>query len=143
MKRSLSAAAFALVLTSSPAQACMGVQFESTVYPVMSDRPAPDAVPPGMNIYHVRYDGDRTGREDRLWPNFYVVEVLGGDLAGQKALIPAHVTSCQSVSMTEGDEGYVIADLRYELGQTKSDRPILSTGMTGRVVQSWPPTPEG
>ncbi len=116
---------------AAPASACQGPQFESTIDPVMEDKPALDEGALGT-IFKIRYSGERSGREDRLWPNFYVVEVLEGKMKGRKVLIPAHVTSCDSVFIADGAVGYVMGSLRL------TDRngellkfPILSTGFSG------------
>lgn len=135
MKRILSAAlaSCALFATASPAMACRGPQFEKTIYPVMEEKPELESGALG-EIFKVRFSGERSGRQDRLWPNFYIVDVLEGKRKGEKLAIPAHVTSCDSVAIAMGAQGFVVGTLAIEDRDGKPlDIPILQTGYSGRV----------
>jgi len=133
---SLGTIACAMFLASAPAAACLSVQSQRTVYPLTDEAPAEGAL---GQVFKVQYDGQRAGREDRLWPNYYVVDILEGPGAGGKALIPAHVTSCHSVSIPTGKSGYIVATL--EPSQKDGDTgglPILRIGLSGRIESSIP-----
>ncbi len=122
-----------LAAAATPVYACQGPQFESVIYPVMEEKPDQSDGAKG-DVFKIRYSGERTGRQDRLWPNFYVVEVTEGKMKGQKLAIPAHVTSCHSVNIADGAEGYVIGILqKTDRDGKKLDIPILSTGLSGTV----------
>ncbi len=126
-----------LAAASTPAYACQGPQFESVIYPVMEEKPDQSDGVTG-DVFKIRYSGERAGEQNRLWPNYYVVEVTEGKMKGQKLAIPAHVTSCHSVNISNGAEGYVLGILqKTDRDGKKLDIPILSTGLSGTVRKGY------
>jgi len=133
LKTVLTGAAAAACIAAVPASACMTVMHMVTIHPVYDT--SSDIADTSGDVYKIRYDGERAGRQDRLWPNYYVVEILDGEHAGKKARIPAHVTSCHSVAIEDGAQGFVKGALRFtDKNGKKYGVPILSTWMNGRKV---------
>ena len=127
----VSAAACALAL-SAPASACMTIDDMVGIYPVMEEKPPKDSGYLGK-VYEVRYSGERAGEINKLWPNYFVVEVLSGKHKGRKFGIPAHVTSCHSVAIADGARGYVVATVAWkDRDGNPLDLPIMATGMNGK-----------
>jgi hypothetical protein len=135
MKRMLLSAAVSVMTicgAATPASACMTVQQQVTIHPLTEAKPIKASRGIGT-VFKIRYDGARAGEIDKLWPNYYAVEVLSGKLKGQEVLIPAHITSCHSVHIPKGVEGYVVGTLERDSREAKRfGRPILSTGFNGR-----------
>ena len=127
-----SAAAVLSIGMAAPANACITAQQQVTIHPVMEIKPQQGDGALGR-VFKVRYDGERSGEINKLWPNFYVVTVIEGEMKGEKVAIPAHVTSCHSVHIAKGAQGYVVGGLkRKDRDGNKLDVPILSTWMNGR-----------
>lgn len=134
MKRIILSAVAAILASgiAVPASACLTAQHQVTIYPVIETKPKAGEGGLG-SVFKIRYAGERSGEINKLWPNYYVVEVLSGKMKGKKVAIPAHVTSCHSVHITEGAEGYVVGSLRTHDRDGKAyDMPILATMMNGR-----------
>ncbi len=129
----LSAAASILAVgISVPAHACSTVNDQVTIHPLSQEKPKAGKRGIG-NVFKIHYSGERSGEQNKLWPNYYVVEVVAGKKKGQKALIPAHVTSCHSVSIAKGATGYVVGNWQTkDRDGNKLEVPILSTWMNGR-----------
>ncbi len=122
-----------LAAASTPAHACRGPQFETVIYPVMAEKPEQGEGGKG-DVFKIRYSGERAGEQNKLWPNFYVVEVTEGKMKGQKLAIPAHATSCHSVQIFDGAEGYVLGVLEKIGRDGKAlDIPIFRTSLSGTV----------
>ena len=135
MKTPILIAAAIMLMQPAAAHACLTVDNMVSIYPVSKTKA--DAKKNGGigSLFKIRYDGQRDGRQDRLWPNYYVVEILEGKHKGKKAGIPAHVTSCHSVVIPKGAEGYVVGALLFADKDGKEyDRPLLRTWMNGRRV---------
>ncbi|MEP2736104.1 MAG: hypothetical protein ABJP34_07370 [Erythrobacter sp.] len=142
MKRIFFSAAIMLAAgISAPASACMTVDQTVTIHPLSEVKPGKGERGIG-NVFKVHYSGERSGKQNKLWPNFYVVEVVAGKKKGQKALIPAHVTSCHSVHIAKGATGYVVGTWKTKDRKGNDlEMPILSTFMNGRKekFQMFPP----
>ena len=134
MKRMILGAAAVIMsgAIAAPAIACMTVNDQVIIHPVSQEKPKNGEGGIGK-IFKIHYSGERSGQQDKLWPNYYVVEVIEGEKKGQKALIPAHVTSCHSIQIEKGATGYVVGNW-----ETKDrdgivlEVPILATWMNGR-----------
>lgn len=124
----LGSAVLAVASISTTANACTSIDHQVVIYPVMQEAPKSKV----GKVFKVRYSGERSGQTNKLWPNFYVVDVISGKMKGKKLAIPAHVTSCHSIEIAVGAEGYVIGNLQKKGrdGETL-ETPILSTMMNG------------
>ena len=115
-----------------PASACMTVDDMVGIYPVMEERPKKSDGFLGK-VYKIRATGERAGNPQKLWPNYYVVEVLSGKYKGRKFGIPAHVTSCHSIVIPDGAEGYVVGSIQWkDRDGNRLDLPIMATGWNGK-----------
>ena len=115
-----------------PASACTTVNDQVTIHPLTQGKPKKGERGIG-NVYKIHYSGERSGEMNKLWPNYYVVEVVEGKKKGQKALIPVHITSCHSVAIAKGATGYVVGSWKTKDRDGNTlEVPILSTWMNGR-----------
>lgn len=125
------------LVTAMPAQACLSPISQSTIFPITAEKPEEGSIPEGAHLYRVRYSGERLGRSDRLWPNYYVVDILEGPTSNTKAAIPAHITSCISVRLEAGEEGWIVATTVVD-GQYGGEQPYLTLDVlnSGRT-ENW------
>ena len=131
----VSAAACALAL-AAPASACRGGGLENTIYPVMESPPAEETYFVGT-VLKIRYSGVREGETNRLWPNFYKVDVIEGPYEGRTLLIPAYVTSCDAVYIEERAEGYVVGRLNWLSSDGEPYAEPRLTIMRGLIKRGW------